>query len=85
MEIKVYEGTKEHHIPFTEGTTLLTLLRRAGFRNIPSTCGGKGTCRKCRVHVQTADRSGICLACFTLARDGMIVTLEDPASAGQHL
>jgi uncharacterized 2Fe-2S/4Fe-4S cluster protein (DUF4445 family) len=43
--------------PASAGEDLLTVARRAGVE-IETSCGGKGTCGKCRVRVETASAAG---------------------------
>ncbi|MEW6379444.1 MAG: ASKHA domain-containing protein [bacterium] len=93
--ITVYpEGKK---IIASEGDVLLRVLKKAGFP-IPASCGGQGTCGKCRVVVRGgvchASPSpflrkeeigkGYCLACLVLVEGDMEVEIppESRAAAG---
>ena len=53
-----------------KGDTLLDVIRRAGIP-IEAVCSGQGTCGKCKVSVDGAER----LACKTPAEDGMRVEM----------
>jgi uncharacterized 2Fe-2S/4Fe-4S cluster protein (DUF4445 family) len=73
---------------FARGTNLLEAVRKAGLP-LKSTCGGKGTCGECLVHVlgkeartrtssalpEEVRRFGYALACQTEIEEGMIVEL----------
>ena len=60
-----------------EGQTLLDTLRQEGI-DVPSPCGGAGTCGKCKVHVVFPEGTEEdVLACQTVAAEGMSVTVPD--------
>lgn len=71
-----------------EGQTLLDTLRQEGI-DVPSPCGGAGTCGKCKVHVVFPDGTEEdVLACQTVAAEGMSVTVPDStenAAAGMEV
>ena len=75
MQIAVYEGTTKHELSFSEGETILQVLQNAGIRSITAPCGGKGSCKKCKVYVRSEEFTGNCLSCNTMAKDGMTVEL----------
>lgn len=77
MKIKI---TIEHKIYETEeGRTILDVLQEAGITSVPSPCGGKGVCGKCKVFVKSLDFTGNCLACQTPVTDGMEVSIKPMA------
>ena len=75
MELEIV--TKDGRCTLTvrhAGETLLELFQENGIMQIPSPCGGNGTCGKCRVQVEGR---GEVLACRTEAEAGMTVCLEE--------
>ncbi|MGA1875791.1 MAG: ASKHA domain-containing protein [bacterium] len=88
--ITIQPGDKKIVSP--EGALLLHILKEAGIQ-IPSPCGGQGTCGKCRVMVRKGNyhpsaspylrqeeiAQGYCLACLTLVEGDM--EIEIPAES----
>lgn len=68
----------QRSLVFDEGQTVLEVLQQAGIA-ITATCGGRGTCGKCRVLVDDEQGLEYRLACTTVASDGMQVFTRDPA------
>ena len=73
--ITVNEGSVQHILPYREGENILSLLLDAGIRSIAAPCGGRGSCKKCTVYVQNGAFFEACLACTTLAEDGMVIEI----------
>ncbi len=72
--IEVRCGGKVHGVRFSDGETLLAVLRKAGF-SVPAACGGRGKCGKCRVRLNGVQR----LACRLIPADGDVVELPEAA------
>ncbi|MEW5802364.1 MAG: ASKHA domain-containing protein [bacterium] len=82
---KEFEGKK---ITASEGDILLRVLRRAGF-SVPASCGGQGTCGKCRIIIKGSTccaspspflrkeeiSKGYCLACLVMVEGDMEVEI----------
>lgn len=72
------------------GSDLLTVMREAGLQ-VDSPCGGKGTCKKCKVFIQrkyptASDRGAIsALACQTHISEDLIVTRSENATSHRIL
>ena len=77
MDKKIVFPKNKIEVSVGDGETLLDAIRRAGLP-IEAVCSGRGTCGKCRVRVNGAER----LACETTAADGMIV--EILSSSGEQ-
>ena len=89
-EIDVNKG--EEVLQVQGGTTLLNLLRENGY-NIPSACGGKGSCGYCRVVIfsgggpvlpteaplltRTEIRGNVRLACQVKVKQDMAIAIPD--------
>ena len=83
------EGTK---IEVPKGSNLLNSLQDVGIQTAAS-CGGQGTCGKCKVIIKSGDynagatpflskkevEDGYCLACLTLVEGDLIIDIP-PAS-----
>jgi uncharacterized 2Fe-2S/4Fe-4S cluster protein (DUF4445 family)/predicted metal-binding protein len=62
--LSVHRGEETRQIPARADGDLLSALREGGLRDVPSVCGGKGTCGKCVVKVgPRADAARYALAC----------------------
>ena len=68
-KITVRSGTQTRTLQGAQGETLLRLLTRHGVF-LPARCGGRGTCKKCRVKLLSGsvegaspDEEGFILAC----------------------
>ena len=72
--IRVQCAGKSHTVSFSDGETLLSALRSAGF-SVPAACGGRGKCGKCRVAVNGVPR----LACKTVPCDADEIMLPEAA------
>lgn len=69
-KIKVLTENETKEIAVAKGTNLLEALRKAGFV-LPADCGGKRTCRKCQVILNSQN----VLACQTLVEEDAVVEL----------
>ena len=74
LTVKINE--KSITINFNKGDTIYDVLA-ANQIHITTPCGGKGTCGKCVVNVDGAER----LACKTMAEDGMVIKVKDAGSS----
>lgn len=85
------QNKETHNIPFEQGESLLSALRRSKV-SIKADCSGAGTCGKCKVFIASADmpseidklhlsvdelKRGVRLACKTNAKEGLFVSLVD--------
>lgn len=71
MKFTVMSENGTRTIPFREGQTVLDALREQEGLAVHAPCGGKGTCKKCTVHIDGA----AVLACQTPAVEGMTVRI----------
>ncbi len=76
----IYDGS-EREIPFTQGETLLALLRKNGYE-LSANCGGNGTCNKCKVYLLDGEKVTAVSSCKTLAKAGMRVVLPTLSGTG---
>lgn len=85
MVLKIFTNNKEHLIAAQPGENLLSLLQRNGF-SIEASCGGKGTCGKCKVKllegsVSAAIADGYFNACRHTVDTDISIALESPKGA----
>ena len=80
MTIQVITGHGRVDLPAQPGQTLLEVLRHHGNLSVHAPCGGRGTCKKCTVYLISAEGERACLACQTLAEDGMILRLPEEST-----
>ncbi len=76
----IYDGS-EREIPFTQGETLLALLRKNGYE-LSANCGGNGTCNKCKVYLVEGEKVTALSSCKALAKAGMRVIVPVLSGAG---
>lgn len=74
MTIRLYSEYGIEKLRAVPGESLLAVLQRAGAA-VSAPCGGRGTCGKCTVYLQTDTGWIPALACRTAVRDGMTVRL----------
>ena len=87
MEYKIKILPSNDEVVAVEGQTLAHALANAGY-NISASCGGKGTCGKCKIKLingqvqgQTADESGYVLSCKAkIISDVTVFLLNDSGS-----
>lgn len=75
MKIVVHDQSGSREFAVSAGDSVLDALRDNGI-SITATCGGNGTCRKCRVLVHDGSGVSYRLACKTPVSDGMEVTVD---------
>ena len=76
MQIIIEEKGARRSTEAKEGMTILQVLQQAGVTEVHSPCGGAGTCKKCTVTVHGGGVDGECLACQTMAAEGMTVLVD---------
>ena len=72
FSVKIVDGALQDEVVADEGDSILTVLQREHIM-IPALCGGRGTCKKCRVVVSQGDKRRVGLACLTAVGPGMTV------------
>ena len=87
-KITVRSGTQTRTLQGTQGETLLRLLTRHGVF-LPARCGGRGTCKKCRVKLLSGsvegaspDEEGFILACRARIAGDCTIEAESEQGAG---
>ncbi len=75
--IQVEIGKETRFIEAAEGSNLLTALLADGIDDIPSTCGGRGTCKKCKVELLpgASAEPEVVLACQTRVTQNLTVRI----------
>lgn len=96
MQYKLTLLPQKNVYTFTLGMDILSILHNYGV-SINSSCGGKGTCGKCKVIVlqgkyktlstqwvsKDEERKNVVLACKTYPREDVVVELPDAACTGK--
>ena len=77
VKIKIIDNDKTTIINVSKGSNLLDVLRKHGYY-ISASCGGKGTCKKCKVKYLNKD----ILSCQTVITEDMTVELNTNISTG---
>ena len=87
-KITVRSGTQTRTLQGAQGETLLRLLTRHGVF-LPARCGGRGTCKKCRVKLLSGsvegaspDEEGFILACRARIAGDCTIEAESERGAG---
>ena len=87
-KITVRSGTQTRTLQGAQGETLLRLLTRHGVF-LPARCGGRGTCKKCRVKLLSGsvegaspDEEGCILACRARIAGDCTIEAESERGAG---
>ncbi|NLG10670.1 MAG: DUF4445 domain-containing protein [Coriobacteriaceae bacterium] len=70
-------GSDRETVTCIPGQTVLEVLQAANI-TLNATCGGRGTCGKCRVLIEDSDGLNYRLACRTLATSGMLIIANEP-------
>ncbi len=83
MKISVLQNliVKDFFIEKSEGVTLLDFLCKKGYV-LNASCGGNGTCGKCKVEILLNGEKKVVLACKTALVDGMCVILKESLGTG---
>ncbi len=76
MLIRIIDKNRTTELEAPSGATLLDVLRSQG-HTVPAPCGGKGTCGKCLVEIDTI---GPVLACQTRLDDALLARLGGDGS-----
>ena len=77
MQISVAYSGKKQLADVREGMTVLDALQDLGIP-IQATCGGRGTCGRCKVLVADDEGTRLALACHQRVADGMHVMVDRP-------
>lgn len=76
MKLTVLSEHGSRVISAQPGMSVLDALLAAGNLAIHAPCGGKGTCKKCTVHLVEGEQEREVLSCQTQAADNMIVRVS---------
>lgn len=75
MHIRIRGDFGEKSLCVPEHCTILEALQLGGITAVHAPCGGRGSCKKCTVCVETKDGEQECLACGTRVEPDMTVRL----------